>query len=70
MKKAKIKSQTAKDSQELESTYWTEYTYICPQRGKVTEKIQVKKLKAQPTPDKVQTHELDILKEDDIDDER
>jgi hypothetical protein len=70
MKKAKIKSQTAKESQELESTYWIEYTYTCPKRGRVTERIQVKKLKAQSTPDKVQTHELDILKENDIDDER
>lgn len=68
MKKAKTQKSSTKELQELESTYWAEYTYNCPKRGKVTERIQVKKLKAQPTPDKVQTHELDILKESDIDD--
>lgn len=47
----------------VESEYWTEVTFTCPVRGKVTEKIKVKKIKSQPTPH-VPLYELEILKED------
>ena len=46
MKKIKSKKQPPKEIKELDSTYWTEYTYVCPKRGKITERIKVKKLKA------------------------
>jgi len=68
MKKIKkLKKQS--DTNELELTYWTEITYTCPKRGKVTEKVQVKKLKSQPVPDAAQKYELEILKEAPEDDE-
>ena len=54
---------------EPEQTYWTEITYICPKRGKVTEKVQVKKLKPQPVPETDSKYELEILKEASEDDE-
>lgn len=57
------------DASEPELTYWTEITYTCPKRGKVTEKVQVKKLKPQPVPDAAQKYELEILKEAPEDDE-
>lgn len=65
MKKIK-KSKTADEQQE--SSYWTEITYVCPKRGKVTEKVQVKKVKPQPIPE-ASLYELEILKEDAHDDE-
>lgn len=49
---------------DVESFYWTEVTYTCPVRGKVTEKVKVKKLKPQETPNIIQNYELEILKED------
>lgn len=68
MKKIKkLKKQS--DTNEPELTYWTEITYTCPKRGKVTEKVQVKKLKSQPVPDAAQKYELEILKEAPEDDE-
>jgi hypothetical protein len=57
------------DANEPELTYWTEITYVCPKRGKVTEKVQVKKLKSQPVPDTDSKYELEILKEASEDDE-
>jgi len=35
-----------KEASEIMETYTTEITYNCPVRGKVTEKIEVKKYKA------------------------
>jgi hypothetical protein len=68
MKKIKkLKKQT--ETNELELTYWTEITYTCPKRGKVTEKVQVKKLKPQEIPDTDSRYELEILKEAPEDDE-
>lgn len=63
------KSSKKTDTNETELVYWTEITYVCPKRGKVTEKVQVKKLKAQPVPDVAQKYELEILKESPEDDE-
>ena len=57
------------DTSEPELTYWTEITYICPTRGKVTEKVQVKKLQSRPMTDTAQKYELEILKEAAEDDE-
>lgn len=68
MKKTK-KPKSKTNPSEPELTYWTEITYICPTRGKVTEKVQVKKLKPQPAPDVTQKYELEILKEASEDDE-
>jgi hypothetical protein len=68
MKKIK-KFKKSSDTNEPELTYWTEITYMCPKRGKVTEKVQVKKLKSQPVPDAAQKYELEILKEAPEDDE-
>ena len=56
----KKKEEAKKD--EVESIYYDEITYICPKRGKVTEKVKVKKLKAQKAPDKQSLYELEILK--------
>ena len=52
---------------EVETCYWTEVTYTCPVRGKVTEKVKVKKLKPQETPKIIPNYELEILK-DEVDD--
>lgn len=65
----KTKKPKKVDASEPELVYWTEITYICPTRGKVTEKVQVKKLKPQPVPDVGQKYELEILKEVAEDDE-
>lgn len=65
MKKTK-KSKVHVEQQE--SSYWTEITYLCPKRGKVTERVQVKKVKPQPIPE-ASLYELEILKEDAHDDE-
>jgi hypothetical protein len=65
----KTKKPKKVDGREPEQTYWTEITYICPTRGRVTEKVQVKKLKSQPAPDVAQKYELEILKEAAEDDE-
>lgn len=48
----------------VESYFWTEVTFVCPVRGKVTEKVKVKKLKPQDTPSVVPNYDLEILKED------
>lgn len=50
--------------QQPESTYWTEITFMCPKRGKVTERVEVKRLKPQPIPEHSPGYELEILKED------
>lgn len=59
-KKSKKEEEVKKD--EVESTYYDEITYVCPKRGKVTERVKVKRLKTQKAPDKSPTYELDILK--------
>jgi hypothetical protein len=53
-----------KKSDNVEGFYWTDMTYTCPVRGRVTEKIKVKKLKSQETPKTIPNYELEILKED------
>lgn len=53
---------------EIESTYYDEISYVCPKRGKVTERVKVKRLKTQKAPDKSPAYELEILKTDTPDD--
>lgn len=64
----KTKKTTKTSTEEPECSYWTDITYVCPKRGKVTEKVRVKKLKPQPVPE-TSPYELEILKEDANDDE-
>lgn len=66
MRKKKIE-EPKKD--EIESVYYDEITYVCPKRGKVTEKVKVKRLKTQKAPDRSPTYELDILKIDPVEDQ-
>jgi hypothetical protein len=47
---------------EVESTYYEDISYVCPKRGKVTERVKVKRLKTQKAPDKTSAYELEILK--------
>jgi hypothetical protein len=54
----------AKNTENIETFYWKDFTYTCPVRGTVTEKIKVKKLKPQETPNIVSNYELEILKEE------
>lgn len=66
----RIKKLSKLNSKEpVESVYWTEITYTCPKRGKVTEKVQVKKLKGQPTPESSSSYELEILQNESLDDQ-
>ena len=63
----KNKEEPKKD--EVESVYYDEITFTCPRRGKVTEKVKIKRLKTQKAPDKTPTYELDILKIDPIEEQ-
>ena len=50
---------------EVDFEYWTEITYICPKRGKVTEKVKATRYKPQKyRPGALDAVELDIIKED------
>ena len=40
-----------KETADIESYYETTITYTCPKRGKVTEKVKIKKYKAQEAPE-------------------
>ena len=57
----------SKKRSEIETYYWTDVTYVCPVRGKITEKVKVKKLKPQESPKIIPNYELEILK-DEVDD--
>lgn len=54
-------------STEIEQEYWQEVTYTCPTRGKVTQRVKVKRFRGQKAPDKPE-FELDILKQEEEDD--
>lgn len=56
------KKKDKNELKEVESTYWTEVTFTCPKRGRVVQRIEVKRLKPQPTPDVMPGYELEILK--------
>jgi hypothetical protein len=62
-RKKKTSSETKKP-ENVETHYWKDFTYTCPVRGLVTEKIKVKKLKPQETPSIIPNYELEILKEE------
>ena len=47
----------------VESEYFTEVTWTCPARGKVTEKVKIKRLKPQAAPVAPNPFDLEILKE-------
>jgi hypothetical protein len=40
-----------KETREIESTYSTTITYLCPKRGKITEIVKVVKYRAQKVPE-------------------
>jgi hypothetical protein len=65
-----MKNKKNKDLKTVESTYWTEITFTCPRRGTVTQKVEIKRLKSQPTPESVQGYELEILKDDQSENEK
>lgn len=66
-KKREKKEEPRKE--EIESSYYEDITYTCPKRGKVTERVKVKRLASQKIPDKQVAYELDILKTDSFSDE-
>jgi hypothetical protein len=58
------KSKEEPSKNDVESVYYDEITYVCPKRGKVTEKVKVKRLSTQKSPDRLPPYELEILKID------
>jgi hypothetical protein len=61
-KKVKEKPQ---ESAEIDFEYWTEITYICPKRGKVTEKVKATRYKPQKyKPGALDVKDLDFIRDD------
>jgi len=69
-KKKKVKAKTTKKADpNVEKEYFKEVTFICPVRGKITQKVKVKKLKTRDVGDtqliKASDTNSEIEKEDD-----
>ena len=52
------------ENQLIESEVWVDVTFLCPVRGKVTQKVRGIRYKAQRMPDRQINYEYDFLKEE------
>jgi hypothetical protein len=52
------------ENQLIESEVWVDVTFLCPVRGKVTQKVRGIRYKAQRIPDRQINYEYDFLKEE------
>jgi predicted PP-loop superfamily ATPase len=57
-----------KELELIESEMFLDITFICPIRGRVTQKVKGIKYKAQKIPDRQINYEYDFLKEEESDD--
>lgn len=55
------------EKHKVETEYWQEITYDCPKRGKVTQRVKVKRFQGQKAPE-VPGYELEILKQNEEED--